>query len=153
MSGGRSASSITRAISPPTRAPIREGWSGHTAGTDCVAFGNGLVGPVVLDGLIAGFLAEPAAPLEFRLMRARGRAGAMPEARALAQMHKPEQSAATKVADRLHYPDIDVRVDVHPTAVQELRRVLEEYKRYEVDPRAWPRSRARDSAGRVRGSA
>jgi len=36
-----------------------------------------------------------------------------------------------KVVDRLDYPDIDVRVDVHPTAVAELRRVLEEFKLYE----------------------
>jgi uncharacterized Ntn-hydrolase superfamily protein len=46
------------------------------------------------------------------------------------------------VVDRLDYPDIDVRVDVHPTAVQELRRVLEEYKRYEV----FYRERGRDPA-------
>lgn len=30
------------------------------------------------------------------------------------------------------YPDIDVRVDLHDDAVVELRRVLEEFKRYEV---------------------
>ena len=45
--------------------------------------------------------------------------------------HRPERSAAIKVVDRLDYPDIDVRVDVHPTAVEELRRVLEEFKLYE----------------------
>ncbi len=59
-----------------------------------------------------------------------------------ATQHKPERSAATKVVDRLDYPDIDVRVDVHPTAVQELRRVLYEYKRYEV----FYRERGRDAA-------
>jgi hypothetical protein len=35
------------------------------------------------------------------------------------------------VVDRLDYPEVDVRVDVHPTAVEELRRVLEEFKLYE----------------------
>jgi uncharacterized Ntn-hydrolase superfamily protein len=57
-----------------------------------------------------------------------------------AQVDKPERSAAIKVVDRLAYPDVDVRVDVHPTAVGELRRVLEEFKRYE----AFYRERGRD---------
>src|SRR5262249_31528272 len=106
------------------------GWSGHQTGADCVAFGNGLVGPQVLDGLIGGFNAKPDEALEFRLMRALegGRdAGGQGDA----QSHRPERSAAIKVVDRLDYPDVDVRVDVHPTAVEELRRVLEEFKLYE----------------------
>ena len=106
------------------------GWSGHRIETDCVAFGNGLVGPQVLDGLIAGFQAKPEEALELRLMRALegGRdAGGQGDATS----HRPERSAAIKVVDRLDYPDVDVRVDVHPTAVEELRRVLEEFKLYE----------------------
>src|SRR5215831_10123780 len=107
------------------------GWSGHRIDTDCVAFGNGLVGPQVLSGLIDGFAAKFDDPLEFRLMRALegGRdAGGQGDA----QSHRPERSAAIKVVDRLDYPDIDVRVDVHPKAVEELRRVLEEFKLYEA---------------------
>ena len=106
-------------------------WSGHREGADCVAFGNVLAGPQVLDGLIAGFAARTADPLELRLMRAleggRDAGGQGP-----ADDHKPERSAAIKVVDRLDYPEIDVRVDVHATAVEELRRVLEEFKKYEV---------------------
>jgi uncharacterized Ntn-hydrolase superfamily protein len=106
------------------------GWSGHRIDQDCVAFGNGLVGPQVLTGLIEGFKAKPGDALEYRLMRALegGRdAGGQGDATS----HRPERSAAIKVVDRLDYPDIDVRVDVHPTAVEELRRVLEEFKLYE----------------------
>jgi uncharacterized Ntn-hydrolase superfamily protein len=106
------------------------GWSGHKIDQDCVAFGNGLVGPQVLDGLIAGFKVKADEALEYRLMRALegGRdAGGQGDAKS----HRPERSAAIKVVDRLDYPDIDVRVDVHPTAVEELRRVLEEFKLYE----------------------
>jgi len=106
------------------------GWSGHKIDADCVAFGNGLVGPQVLDGLIAGFTAKPDDALEYRLMRALegGRdAGGQGDANS----HRPERSAAIKVVDRLDYPYVDVRVDVHPTAVKELRRVLEEFKLYE----------------------
>jgi uncharacterized Ntn-hydrolase superfamily protein len=106
------------------------GWSGHKVGADCVAFGNGLVGPQVLDGLIAGFLANPTDALEHRLMRAL-EGGRDSGGQGDATSHRPERSAAIKVVDRLDYPDIDVRVDVHPTAVEELRRVLEEFKLYE----------------------
>jgi uncharacterized Ntn-hydrolase superfamily protein len=106
------------------------GWSGHQIDTDCVAFGNGLVGPQVLAGLIAGFETRPDDPLEYRLMRAI-EGGRDAGGQGNATTHKPERSAAIKVVDRLDYPDIDVRVDVHPTAVEELRRVLEEFKLYE----------------------
>ena len=115
------------------------GWAGHEIGEDCVAFGNGLVGPQVIEGLIDGFKAEPDDLLELRLMRAleggRDAGGQGP-----ADAHRPERSAAIKVVDRLDYPEVDVRVDVHPTAVEELRRVLEEFKIYE----AFYRLRARD---------
>jgi uncharacterized Ntn-hydrolase superfamily protein len=106
------------------------GWAGHQVDVDCVAFGNGLVGPQVLSGLIAGFKAKPDQPLEYRLMEALegGRdAGGQGDATS----HRPERSAAIKVVDRLDYPEIDVRVDVHPNAVEELRRVLETFKLYE----------------------
>jgi uncharacterized Ntn-hydrolase superfamily protein len=107
------------------------GWAGHQQGTDCVAFGNGLVGPQVLAGLISGFGVRPGDPLELRLMRAL-EAGRDAGGQGTRDSHKPERSAAIKVVDRLPYPEVDVRVDVHPTAVEELRRILEEFKRYEV---------------------
>jgi uncharacterized Ntn-hydrolase superfamily protein len=106
------------------------GWSGHKEGADCVAFGNGLVGPQVLDALIAGFLAKPGNPLEYRLMQAL-EAGRDAGGQGDATSHRPERSAAIKVVDRLDYPEVDVRVDVHPVAVAELRRILEEFKLYE----------------------
>jgi uncharacterized Ntn-hydrolase superfamily protein len=84
----------------------------------------------VLAGLIAGFKTRPDDALEYRLMRAI-EGGRDAGGQGNATTHKPERSAAIKVVDRLDYPDIDVRVDVHPTAVEELRRVLEEFKLYE----------------------
>lgn len=106
------------------------GWSGHLAGADCIAFGNGLVGPAVLDGLVTGFVAAPEEGLEYRLMRAL-EAGRDAGGQGTAEAHKPERSAAIKVVDRLDYPEVDVRVDVHPVAVAELRRLLEEFKAYQ----------------------
>ncbi|HTR86632.1 MAG TPA: DUF1028 domain-containing protein [Reyranella sp.] len=110
--------------------PGCRGWAGHKEGTDCVAFGNGLVGPQVLDGMIAGFLENPGDALEYRLMRAI-EGGRDAGGQGTPDAHRPERSAAIKVVDRRDYPDVDVRVDVHPTAVAELRRVLEEFKLYE----------------------
>ena len=49
-----------------------------------------------------------------------------------AQGHLTERSAAIRVVADPDYPDIDVRVDLHDDAVVELRRVLEEFKRYEI---------------------
>lgn len=111
--------------------PGCRGWAGHKEGADCVAFGNGLVGPQVLDGMIGGFLAQPDDALEYRLMRAI-EGGRDAGGQGTPDAHRPERSAAIKVVDRLDYPEVDVRVDVHPTAVAELRRVLEEFKLYEA---------------------
>ena len=116
-------------------------WSGHLLGADCVAFGNVLLGGAVLAGLISGFLAAPDAPLELRLLGAL-EGGRDAGGQVTAEGHLPERSAAIKVVDRLDYPDIDVRVDSHPTAVAELRRVLEEFKLYE----AFYRERGRNPA-------
>lgn len=110
--------------------PGCRGWAGHKQGKDCVAFGNGLVGPQVIDGMLAGFLEKPDDALEYRLMRAI-EGGRDAGGQGTADAHRPERSAAIKVVDRRDFPDVDVRVDVHPTAVAELRRVLEEFKAYE----------------------
>jgi uncharacterized Ntn-hydrolase superfamily protein len=110
--------------------PGCRGWAGHKEAADCVAFGNGMLGRRVLDGKIAGFLTGPDEALEYRLLRAieggRDAGGQGP-----ADAHRAERSAAIKVVDRHDFPDVDVRVDVHETAVEELRRVLEEFKLYE----------------------
>jgi len=45
--------------------------------------------------------------------------------------HKTERSAALQVYSRDPYPDIDLRVDLHEKAVDELRRIYIEYKQYE----------------------
>src|SRR5262249_34340213 len=110
--------------------PGCRGWAGHKEGKGCVAFGNGLIGPQVLDGMIKGFLANPNDALEYRLMRAI-EGGRDAGGQGTPDAHRPERSAAIKVVDRHDFPDVDIRVDVHPTAVAELRRVLEEFKLYE----------------------
>ncbi|MFO1084201.1 MAG: DUF1028 domain-containing protein [Reyranellaceae bacterium] len=106
-------------------------WSGHKVGPGYVAFGNVLAGPQVVEAIVAGFLADPDLPLEFRLLGAL-EGGRKAGGQVGAQGHLTERSAAIRVVADPDYPDIDVRVDLHDDAVVELRRVLEEFKRYEV---------------------
>jgi uncharacterized Ntn-hydrolase superfamily protein len=106
-------------------------WAGHHISDGFVAFGNVLAGPKVIDGMVAGFLREPDAELEFRLLAAL-EGGRDSGGQVGAEGHLTERSAAIFVASELNHFDIDVRVDLHAAAVTELRRVLEEFKLYEV---------------------
>lgn len=111
--------------------PGCRGWAGEVVGENYVATGNGLVGPPVVEAIAKGFLAEPEADLEDRLMMAI-EAGRDAGGQGTVAEHKPERSAALLVYSRDPWPEVDVRVDLHPTAVEELRRILEEFKLYEV---------------------
>jgi len=105
-------------------------WSGHRISPGYVAFGNVLAGEKVVEAIAAGFTADPAAPLEFRLLAAL-EAGRDAGGQCGGEGHLPERSAAIRVVSHPDYPEIDVRVDLHDQAVTELRRVLEEFKLYE----------------------
>ena len=106
-------------------------WSGHHVGKGYVAFGNVLAGPQVLEGICAGFEKDPDGLLEFRILAAL-EGGRNSGGQVGADGHLTERSAAIRVVADPDYPDIDVRVDLHDDAVTELRRVLEEFKQYEV---------------------
>ena len=111
--------------------PKTRGWSGHVVGENYVAFGNGLVGPEVADAIAKGFLAEPESDLEHRLLMGieYGRDAGGQGTR---ERHKTERSSALRVYSTDTFADIDLRVDLHETAVEELRRVWTEYKQYET---------------------
>jgi uncharacterized Ntn-hydrolase superfamily protein len=104
-------------------------WAGHTIGPYYAAYGNGLAGPQTVAGIVSGFMKESEAPLEDRLLMAlesgRDAGGQMSNG-----IPRPERSAWIRVVDRLDFPEIDVRVDLHDQTVAELRRVLQEFKRY-----------------------
>ncbi|GEP53632.1 DUF1028 domain-containing protein [Reyranella soli] len=114
-------------------------WSGHHVGKGYVAFGNVLAGPQVLEGICAGFEKDPDTLLEFRILAAL-EGGRNSGGQVGADGHLTERSAAIRVVADPDYPDVDVRVDLHDDAIVELRRVLEEFKRYEV----FYRDRGRD---------
>jgi uncharacterized Ntn-hydrolase superfamily protein len=116
-------------------------WAGHFVGPYYVTFGNGLAGPQVVEGIANGFMTEPDADLEYRLLQA-VEGGRDAGGQASNGQPRPERSAWICVIDRLEHPEIDIRVDLHTKAVSELRRVFEAYKRAN-DPR-YGRESSRD---------
>ncbi len=104
-------------------------WAGQKVGAYYAAYGNGLLGPQTVEGIVNGFMAHPDAPLEERLLQGieggRDAGGQSSKGR-----HRPERSAWLRVVDRLDWPQIDLRVDMHETAVDALRSIFEESKRY-----------------------
>jgi uncharacterized Ntn-hydrolase superfamily protein len=103
-------------------------WAGQRVGPGYAAYGNGLAGPQTVDGIVAGFMAEPDAPLEERLLRGI-EGGRDAGGQRFKGVHRPERSAWLCVVDRLDWPQIDLRVDMHDRTVAELRRIFEAWKR------------------------
>jgi uncharacterized Ntn-hydrolase superfamily protein len=102
-------------------------WAGHRIGKGHVACGDGLAGQQVVDALAAAF--ESAAQMEFdeRLLAAleAGRAaGGLVGARG----RLPERSAAMIVWGNRTHNEVDLRVDLHERAIDELRRIYIDYK-------------------------
>ena len=116
----------TGAVAAYTGANVR-GWAGEVTGENYISTGNGLRGPHVAEAIARGFLAEPDADLEHRLLMAL-EYGRDAGGQGNATTHRTERSAALQVSSRHIHPDIDPRVDLHDDAVTELRRVLEEFK-------------------------
>lgn len=104
-------------------------WSGHRIGKNYVAFGNVLAGEDVVEAIAAAFEGEPEAELEDRLLAAL-EAGRDAGGQAGSQGHLTERSAALVVYGDFDYCDTDLRVDFHDKAVDELRRIHEEYRPY-----------------------
>ena len=103
-------------------------WAGHHVGPYYVTFGNGLAGPQVVEGIAKGFMSEPDAELEYRLLLAI-EGGRDAGGQASNGVPRPERSAWICVIDRLEQPEIDLRVDLHTRAVDRLRDVFETYLR------------------------
>jgi uncharacterized Ntn-hydrolase superfamily protein len=109
-------------------------------GRDCVAAGNILRNTDVVDAMVASFEAESAQPLPERLMRA------IEAGDAAGGELKQLKSAGLIVVHRESFAFVDLRVDLSPRPLQELRFLwelyqptAEEYVGRAVDPDAAPR--------------
>jgi uncharacterized Ntn-hydrolase superfamily protein len=106
------------------------GWAGAKAGVDYVVFGNVLAGEQVIDAMVSGFLSDPGQPLVERLIRSLEQ-GRDAGGQTYGKSHLPERSACVLVTGRKETADWDLRVDLHRTAVHELRRVYEAFSHYQ----------------------
>jgi uncharacterized Ntn-hydrolase superfamily protein len=110
--------------------PRCRAWAGHVTGPGFVACGNVLRDEGVARAMAEAFATAPDAPLAERLLRALeagrdaggqvGGTGPLPERSASLLVHAAEEEHAL----------IDLRVDGHATAVQELRRLYDEFSPY-----------------------
>jgi uncharacterized Ntn-hydrolase superfamily protein len=109
--------------------PKNRGWAGHKVGEGYVAMGNVLAGEHVVDAMAKAY--EAAARLSFeRRLLAAIEAGRDAGGQAGNDGHLTERSAAVMVYGDYDHAELDLRVDLHETAVEELRRAFEEYELY-----------------------
>ena len=120
------------------------GWAGDKTGPDYTVFGNVLTGEHVLKAMETTFNKDPDQPLVERLISTL-ESGKDAGGQAANGRHVPERSACVVVMDRKSYAAWDLRVDMHGTAVEELRRIYSLYKPYqpyyearEEDPSSCP---------------
>jgi uncharacterized Ntn-hydrolase superfamily protein len=96
-------------------------WAGHRIDRNVVVAANAVVGPRVADAMFETFQKGGDLPLWERLLRsleAGKTAGGQPDG---------ESSSGLFVVDREPYATVDLRVDLHPTPVAELRRLADAY--------------------------
>jgi uncharacterized Ntn-hydrolase superfamily protein len=96
-------------------------WAGHRVDRNVVVAANAVVGAEVADSMFDAFKRGADLPLWERLLRsleAGKAAGGQPDG---------ETSSGLYVVDRDTYPMVDLRVDLHPTPVTELRRLADAY--------------------------
>ena len=105
------------------------GWAGHHAGEGYVAMGNVLTGEKTVTAMARAYEASSALALERRLLAAI-EAGRDAGGQSGVDGHLPERSAAVMVYGDYDHAEIDLRVDLHDKAVEELRRAFDEYDQY-----------------------
>jgi uncharacterized Ntn-hydrolase superfamily protein len=96
-------------------------WAGHRTAKNVVAAANLVAGPGVVDAMFETFQADPARPLWERLL------AALEAGKAAGGQPDGEKSSGLYVVDREPFAVVDLRVDLDPEPVRELRRLADEY--------------------------
>jgi len=96
-------------------------WAGHRVDRDVVVAANAVVGAEVADSMFDAFKRGADLPLWDRLLRA------LEAGKAAGGQPDGETSSGLYVVGHDTYPMVDLRVDLHPTPVTELRRLAEAY--------------------------
>jgi len=107
-------------------------WAGHVVGEGFVAMGNVLTGPEVVQDMAKAFQADASIPLAERLIQALEAGRDAGGQRAGEALHYDERSCMIRtIGDgpaRRHVTALDLRVDMHSRAVDEMRSFYEIYK-------------------------
>jgi uncharacterized Ntn-hydrolase superfamily protein len=96
-------------------------WAGHRADRNVVVAANMVAGPGVADAMFETFQAGAELALWERLLRA------LEAGKAAGGQPNGEVSSSLFVVDREPYAMVDLRVDLHPEPVSELRRLAAAY--------------------------
>lgn len=104
-------------------------WAGHRIGDGFAALGNVLKGEGVIDAMAEAYISASGADLAERIMKAL-EGGRSAGGQNGINGPLPERSASLLIHDADEHPFIDLRVDLHPDAVCEMRRLLEEFRPY-----------------------
>ncbi len=96
-------------------------WAGHRTAPNVVVAANAVVGAAVADRMFETFHDDPSLDLWERLLRA------LEAGKAAGGQPDGETSSGLYVVDREPYPMVDLRVDLHPSPVAELRRLADAY--------------------------
>jgi uncharacterized Ntn-hydrolase superfamily protein len=98
-------------------------WAGHIVGDGYVAMGNALAGEHIVRAIAEAFDASAAERLDERLVRGIEAARDAGGQTSKTGDHLAERSAALVLHHFHDYPMMDIRVDAHDQAVDELRRI------------------------------
>jgi uncharacterized Ntn-hydrolase superfamily protein len=96
-------------------------WAGHRAERNVVVAANMVAGPQVADAMLGAFQKSPEVPLWERLL------ASLEAGKAAGGQPNGETSGGLFVVDREPYAMVDLRVDLHPEPVAELRRLADAY--------------------------
>ncbi len=114
-------------------------WAGSMQGDGWLVMGNVLAGEHVISAMadtLTGSIEDLGESLLFALEAGRDAGGQV----GMARKHLPERSAVVSVYSNHLYPDIDLRVDDHPDAVTELRRIHDRF----IKANSYYEARSRD---------
>ena len=96
-------------------------WAGHRVDENVVVAANMVASADVADAMFATFRKDPGMPLWERLL------AALEAGKAAGGQPNGEVSSGLFVVDREPYATVDLRVDLHPEPVRELRRLADVY--------------------------
>ena len=105
-------------------------WAGHITGDGFVAMGNALVGEHTATAMAETYLKHETNSLDDRLIKALEAGRDSGGQRNVDKSHLTERSAALIVYKQDDFPFMDIRVDAHDKAVDELRRIHTFYAPY-----------------------